>query len=249
MGIFRKRQKQQANEHRLPSDIVSMMERFGRDEFNPQANAFAAEEIGQLMGDLYSFASTDPDSFLVALAEAVLPVGGLAVYGASRTSWELLSPSASSPVRQHPAYNAIMDAAIEFLRANGVPPIRVRGYEWDHWLDSGGTTDTWVTRFPTPSQEEAPITPLLPRESRKVAQLTSEPDSNIILVRQNSDGQYCAFVDARRSDEDPHRGQFDWKFAGSLYELYVQIGLALQTPPYWYDRELGPYIPLPPPRI
>ncbi len=245
MGFFSRRQKQPA----LPSDIVSMMERFGRDEFNPQANAFAAEEIGQLMGNLYSFASTDPDNFLVALAEAVLPVGGWAVYGASRTIWELLSPSASSPIRQHPSYNAIMNAAIEFLRANGVPPMRIRGYEWDYWLDSGGTIDTWVPRLPIPSQEEAPITTLQPGESRKVAQLTSALDSNIILVRRNSDGQHCAFIDARRSDEDPRRAQFDWKFAGSLNELYIQIGLALQTPPYWYDRELGPYFPLPPPRI
>jgi hypothetical protein len=122
MGIFRRRQKQHPNEYVLPSDIISMMERFGRYEFNPQANADNGADIGQLMAELYPFASADPAGFLAALAGAVLPVGGWAAYGASRTIWELLSPSVSVSVRQHPSYNAIMNAALEFLRTSGVPP-------------------------------------------------------------------------------------------------------------------------------
>jgi hypothetical protein len=242
MGIFRRRQKQHSNEYMLPSDIIRMMERFGRYEFNPQANADNGADIGQLMADLYPFASTDPDGFLVALAGAVLQVGGWAAYGASRTIWELLSPSVS--IRQHPSYNAIMNAALAFLRANGVPPMMVRGYEWNHWLDSGGTIDTWVPRRSTPSHEEAPISELLPGETRRVTQRTSERDSNAILVRRNGDGRYCALIDAKWSDEDPRRVQNEWKFAESLYELYIQIGLAMQVPTYWYDRELEPYFPL-----
>jgi hypothetical protein len=109
--------------------------------------------------------------------------------------------------------------------------------------------DTWVPRLPIPSQEEAPIAALLPGESRRVAQLTSEPDSNVILVRRNGDGRYCALIDAKWSDEDPRRVQNEWKSAGSLYELYITIGLALQTPPHWCDSELEPYFPLPRPRI
>ena len=250
MGIFRRRQKQHSNEHVLPGDIVRRMERFGRFEFNPQANKYNdAADIGELMAALYPFASADPDGFLVALAGAVLPVGGWAAYGASRTIWELLSPSASVSVRQHPSYNAIMNAALAFLRTSGVPPKSLRFYEWDHWLASGGTMDTWVPRLPIPSQEEAPIAALLPGESRRVAQLTSEPDSNAILVRRNGDGRYCALIDAKWSDEDPRRVQNEWKFAESLYELYIQIGLAMQVPTYWYDREREPYFPLPRPRI
>ena len=61
MGIFRRRQKQHPNEYVLPSDIISMMERFGRYEFNPQANADNGADIGQLMAELYPFASADPD--------------------------------------------------------------------------------------------------------------------------------------------------------------------------------------------
>ncbi len=146
MGFFSGRQRPPT----LPSDIVRMMERFGRYEFNPQASADNPEEIWQMMGGLYPLASANPDGFLVALAEAVLPVGGWAVYGASRTTWELLSSSASA--RQHPSYNAIMNAALEFLRTNGVSLAMLRGYEREHWLASGGTINTWEPRIPTPSQ-------------------------------------------------------------------------------------------------
>ncbi len=147
MGIFRRHQKQNSNEYALTNDIVHMMELFGRYEFNPQENANDAADIGQLMGELYPFASTDPDGFLVALAGAVLPVDGWAVYGASRTIWELLSSSASA--HQHPSYKAIMSAALEFLRTNGVSLTMLRGYERDHWFASGGTIDSWLPRPPT----------------------------------------------------------------------------------------------------
>jgi hypothetical protein len=137
MGFFRRRLKQPA----LPSDIISMMESFGRFEFDPQGSGEDAGDIGRLMAELYPFASSDPDGFLVALAKAVLPVGGWAAYGASRTIWELLSPSAE--IRQHPAYKAIMNAALEFLRTSGKSLIMLRPYERDFWLVSGGTMDTW----------------------------------------------------------------------------------------------------------
>jgi hypothetical protein len=246
MGFFRRRQKQPG----LPGNIISMMERFGRFEFNPQGSN--AEDAGSIwietQAPLQPFAETDPAGFLVALAEAVLPVGGWAVYGASCTLWDCFG-SKIDIFRQHSSYNAIMNASIEFLRANGVPPMMVRGYEWQHWVNNDGTSDTWVPRRPVPSPDEAPISTLQPGETRRVTQLTSEPDSNAILVRQNGDGRYCALIDAKYSDEDPRRVPNEWKFAASLHELYIQIGLAMQVPTYWYDRELEPYFPLPRPKI
>ena len=233
----------------LPSNILRMMEQFGRFERNPQGSGEDPGAMGSLMAELAPFASTDPKGFLEALTSVVLPVGGWAVYGASRTIWEFLSVSRNSPFSHHPAYIALMNAALDFLRANGVPPMMVSRYEWDYWLDNGGTMDTWLPRQPTPSPAEAPINELLPGEVRRVAQMTSAPDSNVILVRQGENGQYAALIDAKWSDEDPRRVQNPWKSAGSLYDLYIQIGLSLQTPWYWCDRELEPYFPLPRPRI
>ena len=73
-----------------------------------------------------------------------------------------------------------------------------------------------------------------------MAQLTANPDSNVILVRRIGESRYCALIDAKWSDEDPRRVQNEWKSAESLYELYMAIALALQTPPPWCDRELEP---------
>lgn len=246
MGIFRKRQKPPT----LPGDIISMMERFGRYEFNPQGSS--AEDAGSIwmetQAPLQPFASVDPDGFLVALAGAVLPVGGWAVYGASCTLWECFGSNIEI-FRQQPSYNAILNAAIEFLRANGVPPMMVKGYEWQHWIQNGGTSDTWIQRRPIPSLDEAPISELRTGETRRVTQQTADPVSNAILVRRNAEGGYDALIDAKRGDEDPHRVQNEWKFAKSLHELYIQIGLAMQMPTYWYDPEMEPYFPLPRPRI
>ena len=224
------------------------MERFGQYEFDPQASTDDPAIIGQLVAEMYQFASADPDGFLVALADAVLPVGGWAVFGACCILWECFGSNIDNSL-QHSSYHAIMNAAIEFLRANGVPPMRVKGYMWHYWVNNGGTSGTWIPRRPIPSPAEAPISKLQPGETRRVTQLTSERDSNAILVRQNSDGRYCAMVDAKQSDEDPRRVQWEWKSAETLYELYIQIGLAMQVPTYWYDRELEPYFPLPRPRI
>lgn len=245
MGFFRKRQDQHPGGYALPPDTVERVAGFGRYEVNPEGSGEQGEEQGRLMIDLYPFASAEPERFMADLADAVLPVGGWAVYGASRVIWELVDP----PDKQHPAYKAIMDGAIAFLRSNGVPPMRVRGYEWQYWLDNGGTRDTWLPRRPIPSLAEASITELQPGELRRVAQITSQPDSNVILVQRRDGGRYSALIDAKQSDDDPTRTQWEWKSADSLYDLYVEIGLSMQTPTYWYDLELVPYFPLSEPKV
>lgn len=139
------RQEQGADQHSLPRDIIPLMERFGHMEFDPQGQGAETGHIWLRLAHLVMpFAQADPAGFLSALANAVLPVGGWAVYGASRAVWEFLSPDHGSPLRRDPSYKAIMSAALDFLRSNGVPPMNVRGYEWEYWLDAGGTRDTWL---------------------------------------------------------------------------------------------------------
>lgn len=167
--------------------------------------------------------------------------------GASRTIFEVISSPDS--FGQHPSYIAIMDASLEFLRTSGVPSVLLNGREEIYWKAMGKTMDTWVTWPPTPSQQQAPITDLLPNEVRRVAQLTSEADSNVIFVRQENDGRYCALIDSMWGSSDPRRVQREWQSAESLYELYIMIGRLLFEPPHWYDGELKPYFPFPPRKI
>lgn len=140
MGFFRWLKEQSSSKHTLPRDIVSMMERYGRFEYDPQGNGEDAGVIfSQIHSPLRSFAREDPPGFLAALAAAVLPVGGWAVFGAERTMWNLIS----SPNREDPSYNAIMDASLAFLRTIEGSKGCVTGYEWEHWVDSGGTHENW----------------------------------------------------------------------------------------------------------
>lgn len=68
-----------------------------------------------------------------ALAEAVLPVGGWSVYGASRCLQELRAHDAASP-----AYLALLDAGLRFLHDSGLGPGHLNG--WDHtcWTEIHG---------------------------------------------------------------------------------------------------------------
>lgn len=218
-----------------------MMERFGRFEFDPQANADDPGSIwSETQAPLLPFATTDPIGFTAALCDAVAPIGGWAAFGGACTAWDLLT----SDDRHGPAYDTLMTAAVEFLRSNGVPPMHVKGYMWSHWLDQGGTMDSWIPRRPTPSPTEATITPLQYGELRRIAQLSPEADSNIVLVRLDPAGTHVAMIDARQSDDDPQRTRWDWKSAESGYALYTVVALALQAPPHWCDPELEPFFPL-----
>jgi hypothetical protein len=223
------------------------MDRFGRYEIDPQVSSESSQDLwSATQQPLLGLARSDPARFMSVLAEAVLPHGGFAVYGAEHTMVNLLS----DPDRQNPAYVALMDGAIEFLRSNGVPPNRVTGGEWQHWIGRGGTSSTWLTRLPTPAESAAPITPLSDGEVRRIAQLVAAENSNVLFVRQRENGSYCQVIDARWSDDDPRRVRNDdFQSYPSLYELYVDLGLSLQAPPFWYHEELAPFFPIPAPKI
>lgn len=246
MALFRKGRLGTTSQHTrgLPANIISMMERFGRHEWDPMGST-DTETWSATQEPLWPFASSDPDGFITTLADAVCPIGGWAAYGGARTALNLISPA---PLDK-PAFRRLMDAALDFLRANGVPPMRLSGYEWDHWIGSGGTIDTWLPLRATPSPEICTIRPLDGGEMRRVTQLTHEQDSNAILIGLDGDGRVTAFIDAKWSDEDPRRVQNPWKSADSLFDLYRDVALAMQTPPYWCDAELEPFFPLAKPSI
>lgn len=230
----------------LPRSIVAMMERYGRFEFDPPASTDDAGSVWlQTQDPIRTFATSDPSTFVDALGGAVISVGGWAAFGGACTAWELLR----SEDRHGQGYEALMTAAVDFLRRNGVPPMRVKGYLWSHWVDHGGTVDTWIPRVPTPTAVQAPITPLRAGELRRIAVLSPQPDANVVLVRLEADGTHIGVIDARQSDDKPRRTQWDWKSAASSHSLYIDVGLALQTPPHWFDPELEPYFPLGHPQV
>lgn len=229
----------------LPSDVVSLMHRFGRHEIDPMNSPREPGSVWRdLVQPLHPAAQADPAAFVTALAERVLPVGGWAVYGAMRTVTELL-PSDF----RHPARDALFDAALSFLRTRGVPPNMLNGYEWRHWCAVRADGEAWLEGHPMPTVEQAPIRPLASDELRPVVRLSADRDANIIYVERHPDGGYRSVVEARWSDEDLRRSRAEGIRAQTLPLLYRALAESFQTPTYWFDPELGPYFPLDRPRL
>ncbi|MCM2422180.1 hypothetical protein [Streptomyces sp. RKAG293] len=224
----------------FPPDVASRMEQFGRFEFDPTGSGIDASYVwNELQAPFLAFAQSDPDRFAEELAEAVLPAGGFALFGASRTIWSLAGSDCRSP-----SYDGVRMAALEFFRSNGITTSRISPDDYRFWREH--RDEPWLVGRPRPAPDEAVITPLALGEVRPLARITAEAESNIIYVQSGPDGGYQAVVEARHSDTDPTRGHFDWLRAATLHSLYAQIGEAFQVPVHWVADELEPYIPLPP---
>jgi hypothetical protein len=247
MGFFKKDASAQPHSFRWPMDTVDRMIRFGKFEAGHGQIADDSSTIWtETQEPYFPLARDNPAEFTKLLGDAVLPIGGWACFGAARTAVNLLTPEN----RNGPSYDSILSASLEFLRASGVPPMKLTGIEWSHWLAQGGDVDSWIPRI-LPPPSSTPLTPFSVGEVRRVAQLGNAPDSNQLLVTLKDDGRYQALIDARWSDEDPTRSQSEWGgyWSESIYDLYLKIALNLQAPPFWYNAELLPFFPLPAPRI
>lgn len=227
----------------LPAAVVAMMERFGRHEIDTVRSSDDGYEVFTATQEpLFVIATSDPVRFVKALADRCIPVGGWAVYGAERTVVNLISTDPPGP-----DWPRLLDASLEFLRSNFVPPMRVPPYAWRRFVDAGGTPNSWVTLRPPPEPSIALITPLEPDETRIVAKLGPEPDANLIIVRHDENG-YVAEIDARWNDTDPTRSRSEFKRNADLFDLYKDIGWNVQI---WdsADPELEPFFPAPKPLI
>ena len=232
----------------LPRDIVPMMERFGRHEIDPLRSTDDGGAVFQATQQpLFPFAQANAAGFVRALADVCVPVGGWAIYGADRTVVNLVTDDTVADLSRPPAAGSdwarILDGSIAFLRANFVPPMRVVGYQWAHFVEQGGTSNTWLTLNPPPSRETARITPLGPGEIRSLIKMGPEPDANVVMIRLEGK-EFVAEVDARWSDEDPTRSRSELARAETQFDLYLDLGYRIQI---WdtADPEMVPFFPAP----
>ncbi|WP_238009512.1 hypothetical protein KZZ52_27070 [Dactylosporangium sp. AC04546] len=116
----------------LPADIAQRMTMYGRYEFAPQQSPpDTASRVNDLIYQpLYPVAAANPDAFVAALADAVLPVGGWAVYGGQRCVRDLIT------VRiRHPGYVAMVVAALRFLRQQNYGLMNIAPAELEVWRE------------------------------------------------------------------------------------------------------------------
>lgn len=230
MGLFRRRPKSRLG-------LVEDMERFGRFEIDVTASTDDGGAVWQATQlPLMSLSQENPEGLVRMLADECIPVGGWAVYGAERTVVNLIGTDPPGP-----DWPRLLQASMEFLRSHNVPPMRIPNYMWMHFLDTGGTVETWLPMRPPPNRATTTITPLGEAEVRRVAKLGPAPDANVVLVRREGH-EFVALSDARWSDEDPTRSQSEIHRATTLYDLYLDVAYRCPVRD-WSDPELDPFFP------
>lgn len=104
---------------------------YGR--FQLDASSVEPSAFGTLEADLYPLATADPESFTRALAELVMPAGGVAIYGGARLAGSLLGWNF---VGDH--YLSMLDAALEWRHATGTGAMHLAPYELARWDERHG---------------------------------------------------------------------------------------------------------------
>ncbi len=232
MGLFSKKSKSP-----LPADIVPRMARYGQARWSLEWDAFTPgpfdEEIRGMPPDAQR-------SWVAALSEAVVPVGGWAIYGAEETVMKALG----HPV-DLPAYRAILEGAFDFQRSAGVWESQLSINERVYW----GTyhkDEPWLMPRNSPARETALIADLPVGQERKIAVMSKAPGTGEVYAAHPEPSKYVAIVE-RGTDGERVRTQAE--NADSLYDLYWKVAQAMPTPNYWVDPEFEPFFPFPGPRI
>lgn len=114
--------------------MLLRLEKLGRLEMDHRTSGLDGTEVTE--GCIIPFlndAQSDPNGFFADLRAIVAgDAGGFATFGASRLVFELLL----QPDRDIPDALALVDAAIAFKRARGLPWIRASGYESARWAQT-----------------------------------------------------------------------------------------------------------------
>jgi hypothetical protein len=118
--------------------MLQRLELFGRFEFDHFHSGIDSSDIYQdCVVPFLDASKEDQDGFLVDLRALVADDhGGFATFGAARLVWELYVD-----VLKIPAALPLIDAAIEFKRARGLPSASLTGYEVDRLFQRDETFD------------------------------------------------------------------------------------------------------------
>lgn len=120
---------------RLPPEPLHRLATLGRYEMDTYSSSIDSTDIWrECISPFRPAADADPEGFLAGLRGVVAKdTGGFATYGACRLCGELLGFEYRSANAL-----ALLDAAIAFKRARGLPSARLSGYEWKRWCELHG---------------------------------------------------------------------------------------------------------------
>lgn len=191
---------------------------------------------GPFHEELESLAEDDQRVWVEALSQAIIPVGGVAAYGAST----LVQLCLSNPVELD-AYCRLLDAALAFLRESGVPEIELTINERSYWHRKH-PDEVWLEPV-TARPAESSLTPLAVGQERRLCVADASSDSKAIYVLHPAEGRYVWALDMPSEDgagwTREERGH-----ASSLSEIYIELGENL-PPSHWVDPEFAQFLSFP----
>jgi hypothetical protein len=121
----------------LPQDIVHRLQLYADHVFDSAHSIVSADQIASsIYLPLYPIADRDPVRFVEGVAASVLPVGGWAVVGGSRSIPDLLSTDRLRQVERHAAHLALLDGAVAFIFSQGYSAGHLTGYEHKRWWET-----------------------------------------------------------------------------------------------------------------
>ncbi len=195
-----------------------------------------ADAPGPVHEELESLAADDQKAWVEALSQVIVPVGGVTAYGAST----LVMLCLNHPV-ELAAYCRLLDTALDYLRAEGVPEVELSINERSYWRRRH-PDQAWLQ--PVASRPaESSLTPLAVSEERKLTVMDASPDSKAIYVLHSAEGGYVWALDMP-SEDGSGRIREERGHAGTLSELYAELAENL-PPSYWVDPEFAQFLPFP----
>lgn len=146
----------------------------------------------------------------------------------------------SNPVELD-AYCRLLDAALDFLRENGVPEIELTINERSYWHRKH-PDEVWLEPV-TARPAESSLTPLAVGQERKLSVADASSDSKAIYVLHPAEGRYVWALDMP-SEDGSGRAREERGHASSLSEIYAELGENL-PPSHWVDPEFAQFLPFP----
>jgi hypothetical protein len=216
----------------LPSDIVSVMERSGRHKIAPHSSG----EPGPLdpgWEPIIPFAveqraRAEPEKYVAALAEVIVPVGGWALYGAAELALDVMNHDLDNS-----AYRALFVGGLDVRRKAGVPWVMLNSFDQVYW-EQAHPDEPWLPERQPPTREAANITPLEIYEERRVAQVSPRDDSKLIFIARPAADRYVMVLETPQDDGSRLRGEM--YTASTLYDVYAAVGERVIAH-FWNDPE------------
>jgi hypothetical protein len=220
----------------LPRDVVTTMRRYGRHKVDPytsgEPSPLDAGWAPIVSSELEFAARAEPARYVSAIAEAVLPGGGWAVYGGAEFALDVWKHDL-----EQPAYRSLFVGGLMVRREAKVPWSKLNGFDQSYWSQHH-EGEPWLPVRVPPTREAASIAPLAVGEERPIAKLLPTNDSTMLFAARTHKDRYVMILETEDDSGKRVRGE---KFeANTLYDVYYTIGHRAIVH-YWNDPQFEPF--------